>query len=146
MSTPESPRSARVTARTANRDRRRRGDSDSAARGKGGGFVRSTWPEVSELIAAAHMHTIKEHGPNRVVGFSLIPAMSQVSYAAGTGFLSTIGGTILSFYDWYADMPIASPQVFGDQTDVPEPGDWRNSAYLMIWATNLPSTPATSPG
>jgi nitrate reductase alpha subunit len=108
--------------------------------------VRSTWPEVSELIAAAHMHTIKEHGPNRVVGFSLIPAMSQVSYAAGTGFLSTIGGTILSFYDWYADMPIASPQVFGDQTDVPEPGDWRNSAYLMIWATNLPSTPATSPG
>ena len=52
--------------------------------------------------------------------------MSQVSYAAGTRFLSMIGGTILSFYDWYADMPIASPQVFGDQTDVPESGDWWN--------------------
>ena len=46
----------------------------------------------------------------------------MVSYAAGTRFLSIIGGTISSFYDWYADLPIASPQVFGDQTDVPESG------------------------
>ena len=109
------------------------------ARGMGG-FVRSTWPEVSELIAAAHVHTISAFGPDRVVGFSPIPAMSQVSYSAGTRFLSMIGGTILSFYDWYADMPIASPQVFGDQTDVPESADWWNSSYLMIWGTNLPIT------
>ncbi|MGH3120187.1 MAG: molybdopterin-dependent oxidoreductase, partial [Streptosporangiaceae bacterium] len=109
------------------------------ARGMGG-LVRSDWPEVSELIAAAHVHTIREYGPDRVVGFSPIPAMSQVSYAAGTRFLSMIGGTILSFYDWYADMPIASPQVFGDQTDVPESGDWWNSSYLIIWGTNLPIT------
>ncbi|MGE5287574.1 MAG: nitrate reductase subunit alpha [Micromonosporaceae bacterium] len=110
-----------------------------SARGKGG-FLRSSWPEVSELIAAAHVHTIREYGPDRVVGFSPIPAMSQVSYSAGTRFLSMIGGTILSFYDWYADMPIASPQVFGDQTDVPESADWWNSSYLMIWGTNLPIT------
>ncbi|MBO0811737.1 MAG: nitrate reductase subunit alpha [Microlunatus sp.] len=109
------------------------------ARGKGG-FVRSTWPEVVELIAAAHVHTIKDYGPDRVVGFSPIPAMSQVSYSAGTRFLSMIGGTILSFYDWYADLPAASPQVFGDQTDVPESGDWWNAAYLMLWGTNLPIT------
>nr|WP_243639597.1 nitrate reductase subunit alpha [Streptacidiphilus pinicola] len=109
------------------------------ARGKGG-FVRAGWDEVSELIAAAHVHTVKRYGPDRVVGFSPIPAMSQVSYSAGTRFLSMIGGTILSFYDWYADMPIASPQVFGDQTDVPESGDWWNSSYLMIWGTNLPIT------
>ncbi|MBO0830853.1 MAG: nitrate reductase subunit alpha, partial [Actinobacteria bacterium] len=109
------------------------------ARGKGG-FVRSTWPEVTELIAAAHVHTVRTYGPDRVAGFSPIPAMSQVSYAAGTRFLSLIGGTILSFYDWYADMPIASPQVFGDQTDVPESGDWWNSSYLIIWGTNLPIT------
>jgi len=109
------------------------------ARGKGG-FVRSTWPEVTELIAAAHVHTVKAYGPDRVVGFSPIPAMSMVSYSAGTRFLSLIGGTILSFYDWYADMPIASPQVFGDQTDVPESGDWWNSSYLIIWGTNLPIT------
>ena len=102
--------------------------------------MRSDWEEVSELIAAAHVHTVKAYGPDRVVGFSPIPAMSQVSYSAGTRFLSMIGGTILSFYDWYADMPIASPQVFGDQTDVPESGDWWNAAYLMIWGTNLPIT------
>ena len=95
---------------------------------------------MSELIAAAHVHTVKTYGPDRVVGFSPIPAMSMVSYSAGTRFLSMIGGTILSFYDWYADMPIASPQVFGDQTDVPESGDWWNAAYLIIWGTNLPIT------
>jgi nitrate reductase alpha subunit len=120
------------------------GDPERAARYKSargqGGFLRATWDEVSELIAAAHVHTVKEYGPDRVVGFSPIPAMSQVSYAAGTRFLSMIGGTILSFYDWYADMPLASPQVFGDQTDVPESGDWWNAAYLIIWGTNLPIT------
>ncbi len=100
----------------------------------------STWDEVAELIAAAHVHTINAYGPDRVVGFSPIPAMSQVSYSAGTRFVSMIGGTILSFYDWYADVPISSPKVFGDQTDVPESGDWWNAAYLMIWGTNLPIT------
>ncbi|MEU8345303.1 nitrate reductase subunit alpha [Spirillospora sp. NPDC048832] len=120
------------------------GDPDRTAAYKGargkGGFVRSSWPEVTELIAAAHVHTIKEYGPDRVVGFSPIPAMSMVSYAAGTRFLSMIGGTVLSFYDWYADLPIASPQVYGDQTDVPESGDWWNASYLVIWGTNLPIT------
>ncbi|WP_414713731.1 nitrate reductase subunit alpha [Segeticoccus sp.] len=110
-----------------------------SARGKGG-FVRASWPEVVELIAAAHVHTVKRYGPDRVVGFSPIPAMSQVSYSVGTRFLSMIGGTILSFYDWYADLPPASPQVFGDQTDVPESGDWWNSSYLVVWGTNLPIT------
>jgi len=109
------------------------------ARGKGG-FVRASWSEVSEMIAAAQVHTIKQYGPDRVIGFSPIPAMSQVSYSAGTRFLSLTGGTISSFYDWYADLPAASPQVFGDQTDVPESGDWWNSSYLIVWGTNLPIT------
>jgi len=109
------------------------------ARGKGG-FQRGTWAEVSELIAAAQVHTTKAYGPDRILGFSPIPAMSMVSYGVGTRFLSMIGGTISSFYDWYADMPIASPQVFGDQTDVPESGDWWNAGYLIIWGTNLPIT------
>ncbi|WP_069813976.1 nitrate reductase subunit alpha [Streptomyces sp. TP-A0874] len=108
-------------------------------RGKGG-FVRCGWPEVAELVAAAHVHTVKRHGPDRIVGFSPIPAMSMTSYAIGTRFLSMIGGTISSFYDWYADLPMASPQVFGDQTDVPESGDWWNAGYLIVWGTNLPIT------
>ena len=108
-------------------------------RGKGG-FVRSDWDEVAELIAAAHVHTVKRYGPDRVAGFSPIPAMSMVSYTAGTRFLSLIGGVCLSFYDWYADLPPASPQVWGDQTDVPESADWWNAGYLMIWGSNIPQT------
>ena len=45
-----------------------------------------------------------------------------------------------SFYDWYADLPVASPQVFGDQTDVPESGDWWDATYLMMWGSNVPVT------
>jgi nitrate reductase alpha subunit len=105
-----------------------------------GGFVRASWDEVADLIAAAHVHTIKRYGPDRIAGFSPIPAMSMVSYAAGTRFLSLIGGVCLSFYDWYADLPPASPQVWGDQTDVPESADWWNSSYTIVWGTNIPQT------
>jgi nitrate reductase / nitrite oxidoreductase, alpha subunit len=109
------------------------------ARGKGG-FVRSNWEEAVELIAAATISTIQEYGPDRVCGFSPIPAMSMLSYAAGSRFLSLLGGTIISFYDWYADLPPASPQIWGEQTDVPESADWYNSKYFIIWGTNLPLT------
>jgi len=109
------------------------------ARGKGG-FVRGSWKDVCDMIAASSIYTIKKYGPDRVVGFSPIPAMSMVSYAGGARFLSLIGGTILSFYDWYADLPPASPQVWGDQTDVPESGDWYNTKYFIIWGTNIPQT------
>ncbi|MFF3644131.1 nitrate reductase subunit alpha [Streptomyces sp. NPDC002564] len=109
------------------------------ARGKGG-LVRATWDEAVEIIAAAHVHTIKTYGPDRVAGFSPIPAMSMVSHAAGARFMSLIGAPMLSFYDWYADLPVASPQVFGDQTDVPESGDWWDAAYLMMWGSNVPVT------
>jgi nitrate reductase / nitrite oxidoreductase, alpha subunit len=54
--------------------------------------------------------------------------------------VNLIGGSMLSFYDWYADLPVASPQVFGDQTDVPESGDWWNAGYLIMWGSNLPVT------
>ena len=110
-----------------------------SARGKGG-LVRATWDEASEIIAAAHVHTIKKYGPDRVAGFSPIPAMSMVSHASGARFVNLIGGSMLSFYDWYADLPVASPQVFGDQTDVPESGDWWNAGYLIMWGSNLPVT------
>ena len=66
--------------------------------------------------------------------------MSMVSYTAGTRFLSLIGGVCLSFYDWYADLPPASPQIWGDQTDVPESADWWNSSYMILWGSNIPQT------
>jgi nitrate reductase alpha subunit len=110
-----------------------------AERGRGG-FVRCSWEEASELIAAATVHAIREYGPDRVAGFTPIPAMSPVSFAAGSRFISLIGGSSLTFYDWYADLPPASPQTFGDQTDVPESADWWDASYLIVWGTNLPIT------
>ena len=109
------------------------------ARGKGG-LVRAGWDEAVEMVAAAHVHTIKEYGPDRLAGFSPIPAMSMVSHAVGARFYSLLGGAMLSFYDWYADLPVASPQMFGDQTDVPESGDWWDAGYLIMWGSNLPVT------
>ncbi|WP_067687754.1 nitrate reductase subunit alpha [Nocardia jejuensis] len=110
-----------------------------SARGKGG-FVRAEWWEAAEIAAAAHVYTIKQYGPDRVAGFSPIPAMSMVSHAVGARFISLIGGSMLSFYDWYADLPVASPQVFGDQTDVPESADWFDAGYLIMWGSNVPVT------
>jgi nitrate reductase alpha subunit len=105
-----------------------------------GGFVRTRWDEANEIIAASNLYTVKNYGPDRVVGFSPIPAMSMVSYAAGSRYLSLLGGVCLSFYDWYCDLPPASPQVWGEQTDVPESADWYNSRYIIAWGSNVPQT------
>jgi nitrate reductase alpha subunit len=105
-----------------------------------GGFVRASWDEVLEIVAAANVHTIDKWGPDRIYGFSPIPAMSMISYAAGSRYLSLIGAACGSFYDWYCDLPVASPQTWGEQTDVPEAADWYNSTYLIITGANLPMT------
>jgi len=86
------------------------------------------------------VYTAKTHGPDRVIGFSPIPAMSMASYAAGSRYLSLIGGVCMSFYDWYCDLPPASPMTWGEQTDVPESADWYNSSYLILWGSNVPQT------
>jgi nitrate reductase alpha subunit len=105
-----------------------------------GGFVRANWDEVNEIVAAANAYTAKTYGPDRVFGFSPIPAMSMVSYAAGARYLSLLGGVCMSFYDWYCDLPPASPQTWGEQTDVPESADWYNSGFLILWGSNVPQT------
>ena len=108
-------------------------------RGKGG-FVRAEWDEATEIIAAANAYTARTYGPDRVFGFSPIPAMSMVSYAAGSRYLSLLGGVCMSFYDWYCDLPPASPMTWGEQTDVPESADWYNSGFLLLWGSNVPQT------
>ncbi|GLQ95635.1 nitrate reductase subunit alpha [Dyella mobilis] len=115
------------------------GTDYKAARGLGG-FVRANWEEALEIVAASNVHTIKQHGPDRVIGFSPIPAMSMVSFAAGARYLGLIGGTMLSFYDWYCDLPPSSPQTWGEQTDVPESADWYNAGYIIAWGSNVPQT------
>ncbi len=109
------------------------------SRGKGG-FRRASWDELTEIIAASNIYTIKEHGPDRITGFSPIPAMSQVSYAAGSRFLQLMGGVNLSFYDWYCDLPPASPEIWGEQTDVAESADWFHSKMIAIMGSNLNMT------
>lgn len=109
------------------------------ARGMGG-HVRSNWKDVTDIIAAQLLYTIKKDGPDRIAGFTPIPAMSMVSYAAGARFINLLGGEMLSFYDWYADLPPASPQIWGEQTDVPESSDWYNASYLIMWGSNVPLT------
>jgi nitrate reductase alpha subunit len=109
------------------------------ARGKGG-FRRMMWDEALEIAAASVVYTTKTYGPDRVVGFSPIPAMSQISYAAGSRFLALLGGTILSFYDWYCDLPPASPEIWGEQTDVHESADWYNSRFVAVMGANLNMT------
>ncbi len=109
------------------------------ARGKGG-FRRIQWDEVLEIIAAANIYTAKKYGPDRVIGFSPIPAMSMMSYAAGSRFLQLFGGVNLSFYDWYCDLPNASPETWGEQTDVCESADWFNSKFIAIMGANLNMT------
>ncbi|QRZ62061.1 nitrate reductase subunit alpha [Rothia sp. ZJ932] len=109
------------------------------ARGKGG-LVRATWTEALEIVAAAQIHTIRTYGPDRNIGFSPIPAKSMGSHASGARYIELMGGVMTSFYDWYADLPVASPQVFGDQTDVRESGDWWDATYLMMWGSNIPVT------
>ncbi len=114
--------------------------SDWVSRRGRGGFVRAGWDEVNEIIAAANAYTIKKYGPDRIAGFSPIPAMSMISYAAGSRYLSLIGGVPLSFYDWYCDLPPSSPQTWGEQTDVPESADWYNAGFLIVWGSNIPMT------
>jgi len=112
------------------------------ARGKGG-FRRATWDEALEIMAVANISTAQEYGPDRVVGFSPIPAMSMLSYAAGARFLQLFGGVNLSFYDWYCDLPTAFPEIWGEQTDVCESADWYNAKMIadMGACLNMTRTP-----
>lgn len=109
------------------------------ARGKGG-FRRASWDDVLEIMAAANLYTVKTHGPDRIAGFSPIPAMSMLSYAAGARMLQLMGGMSLSFYDWYCDLPNASPETWGEQTDVQESADWYNAKLLAVMGSNLNMT------
>ena len=83
------------------------------ARGHGG-FVRATWEEALELCAAAHVDTIGRWGPDRVASVSPIPAMSPGLARLGIAVRGARpAAPELSFYDWYADLPPASPQSLG---------------------------------
>ena len=117
------------------------GREAALAAGAGQGRVPpGDWDEALEIISASCIHTIKKHGPDRIAGFSPIPAMSMISYAAGARMLQLMGGISLSFYDWYCDLPPASPEAWGEQTDVNESADWYNAKMLAVMGSNLNMT------
>jgi len=109
------------------------------ARGKAG-WRRASWDLSSEIIAAATIYTIKTYGPDHLASFSPIPAMSMVSFLSGHRLCNLLGGTMLSFYEWYHDLPHIMPMMWGDQTDVHEAADWYQSSYWMVIGSNLPMT------
>ncbi|XPE52723.1 hypothetical protein ACNKHX_07575 [Shigella flexneri] len=74
-----------------------------------------------------NVYTIKNYGPDRVAGFSPIPAMSMVSYASGARYLSLIGGGRWLLTTGTANSPLASPQTWVQQSTYRESADWYNA-------------------
>ncbi len=109
------------------------------ARGKAG-WRRGNWDLATEIWAASIIYTIKKYGPDHLASFSPIPAMSMVSFLSGHRLCNLLGGTMLSFYEWYHDLPHIMPMMWGDQTDVAESADWYESTYWMVIGSNLPMT------
>ena len=111
------------------------------ARGKGG-LVRASWAEVDRddrRRPRAH-----DQGARPGPGLRVLPDPGDVDGLARRRRALRQPhrrGDAQSFYDWYADLPVASPQVFGDQTDVPESADWWNASYLIMWGANVPHDP-----
>ena len=122
---------------SATRERRRR-TSRPAARAA---WCAATWDEAVEIVAAAHVHTIKtlRPGPGRRVladpgdvdGLARRRRPVHRADRRRRCCRSTTGTPTCRS---------PRPQVFGDQTDVPESGDWWDAAYLIMWGSNVPVT------
>ncbi len=73
-----------------------------------GGFIRSNWQELNQLLPPL------TSGPSKPTARIALPVFADPGDV--DGFLRrrntlsfTLGGTCLSFYDWYCDLPPASP-------------------------------------
>ena len=71
-----------VDAWAAIQDDPERRQTYTSQRGRGG-FVRSTWDETAELIAAAHVYTIKRYGP---IGWRVSPDPGDVDGELRVGY------------------------------------------------------------
>lgn len=109
------------------------------ARGEGK-WRRVSWDEALESIAGKLLDNIYQHGPDTNTFFSVIPAMSPVSFSAGSRLAHFTGGVFLSFYDWYCDLPPGEPITWGVQTESCECADWFNSKYIVLWGSNINAT------
>ena len=105
-----------------------------------GKWKRLSWDEAGDIYAEKLIENIKKHGFDSIFYFTVIPAMSMISFVSGARFSHITGGVLMSFYDWYSDLPPGSPITFGIQTDVPESADWINAKYIILWGSNVSVT------
>jgi nitrate reductase alpha subunit len=110
-----------------------------AERGSGE-WERVSWDEALEYVAGKLLDNVCQHGPDTNSFFSVIPAMSPVSFAAGARLCHFLGGVFLSIYDWYCDLPPGEPLTWGVQTEACECADWFNAKYLVMWGANVVQT------
>jgi nitrate reductase alpha subunit len=105
------------------------------ARGEGL-WQQITWDAALTEIADKVLDTIQVEGPDALTFFTVIPAMSPVSFSSGARMAHLLGGVVCSVYDWYCDLPPGSPITLGEQTDVAESTDWMNAKYMILWGSN----------
>ncbi len=101
-----------------------------------GKWQRVSWDQALTEIADGLLDIVEESGPEYLMFFSPIPAMSPVSYASGARLANLLGGVVGSFYDWYCDLPPGEPITWGEQTDAAESADWFHSKYIVFWGSN----------
>lgn len=105
-------------------------------------WERVTWDVALDYIANKLLDNIYQYGPDTNTFFSVIPAMSPVSFAGGARLCHFLGGVFNSFYDWYCDLPPGEPITWGVQTESCECADWFNSKYIIMWGATR-SRPAS---
>ena len=105
-----------------------------------GKWRRVSWDEALTYIAEKVVDNIYQHGPDTNTFFTVIPAMSPVSFSAGVRLAHYIGGVVCSFYDWYCDLPPGEPITWGVQTESCECADWFNAKYIVLWGSNINET------
>jgi complex iron-sulfur molybdoenzyme family reductase subunit alpha len=103
-------------------------------------WERVSWDEALDYVAKKLLDNIYDHGPDTNAFFSVIPAMSPVSFAGGARLCHLIGGVFCSFYDWYCDLPPGEPITWGVQTEACECADWFNAKYIVMWGANVVQT------
>lgn len=105
-----------------------------------GKWKRASWDEALTLVADKLLDNVFQYGPDTNTFFTVIPAMSPVSFCGGTRLAHFLGGVMCSFYDWYCDLPPGEPITWGVQTEACECADWFNAKYIVLWGSNINAT------
>ena len=138
----EAPREARRPRRRVESRSRTTPSCASAtsARAARAASAARSWTRRSRSAPPPTSTRSQKYGPDRDRRLLADPGDVQLSYAAGARMLQLMGGVNLSFYDWYCDLPPASPEIWGEQTDVAESADWYHSKMIAVMGANLNMT------